>query len=559
MNYIKEYIDKIRSGEIITSKKVKQFYFKFIEPIILDQHPVYRFNEELSEVFINFAEEFCKQSKAPWAGKPLRLELFQKAKYQTLFGVVYREGGKRRFCEIFDTRGRKNGKSTENAALGLYLALIDQPGAEVYAAATTMAQARHLWEEAKAMIGQSALLRKYLKAKSNPAPIIETKVGNGKFVVLSSNVSTHDGLNVSGAAIDEVHELSRLIYDVLKQATSTRDEWIISMITTSGFVREGLYDDMYKFSEDILNGVIEADYFMPLIYELDDPEEIYDEEMWPKANPGLGTIKKIEALRNNVLQMASDTSFAPTVRTKDFNLRGVQNKSWLPYEVIRNDEIYPEEKLLQLKNAIVIGAYDLSRTTDMTAANTLLFDKEANKRIAITMYWITQNFFEAQTKQRGGYSVPWVKWIDQGLVRISGTNAIDYHDIANYFAANVKKYGWIYQFIHYDPWSATYLVDEMDAIGFSREYCQIPTIQGFKTLSVPIQTLMSDLRDSNLIYQNNSVTKWCFSNVELITDRNGNLMPKKANDQQFRKIDGMAVILNSYVGYCNNREVLTSK
>lgn len=554
MNYVQEYIDKIRAGEIITSKKVKKLYFNIIEPIIKDQDPIYKFNEELGEVFIDFAQGLCKQSKGEWAGKEIELMLFQKAKYQSIFGIVERETGKRRFKQIFDVRGRKNGKSSENAVLGLYMAAIE-PGAEVYAAATVASQARRVWEESQSMIQQSKSLTKHFGFKVFPTPTIYTKKGKSYYKVLSKNVSTFDGLNVSAAIIDEVHELPRSIYDILIQATSARDEWLLSMISTAGFVRKALYDDIYEYSEKVLDGVIQAPGLFPLIYELDNVDEMFNEDAWIKANPGLGVIKKIDSLRENVEQMKVDMNFANTVKTKDFNIRGVENRAWMSFEDINNEEIYSDEELEQFKNTIVLGSFDLSRTTDMTAVNTLLFDRKKKRPIAITMYWITQKFLDDQKRpDQSGNFIPWDAWIERGLVRISGTNAIDYHDIANYIVSNHKKYGWIYQFINYDSWSANYLIEELSAMGFARDSCLIPTPQGFKTLSVPMQTLETDLKEKFLCYQNNDVTKWCFTNVEMVADRNGNIMPKKVNDQKHRKIDGMAAILNTYVSFCANRD-----
>ena len=91
MNFIEEYIDKIKTGEIIVGKKVKQLYLKIIEPIIKDEHPIYYFNEKEGSRFIKFAEGFCRQSKGEWAGKLLVLLLFQKAKYQCIFGILRRD------------------------------------------------------------------------------------------------------------------------------------------------------------------------------------------------------------------------------------------------------------------------------------------------------------------------------------------------------------------------------------------------------------------------------------------------------------------------------------
>jgi phage terminase large subunit-like protein len=161
MNYVIEYINKIESGNILVSEKVKRLYLNIIKPIINDEHPLYYFNEKRGERFIRFAESFCKQSKAPFAGKKLKLMLFQKAKWQCIYGILRRETNIRRFQEIFDVRARKNGKSTENAVVGLYSDL-ENHGAEIYVAATVSSQARRVWEESQSMIDQSKELQKVL-------------------------------------------------------------------------------------------------------------------------------------------------------------------------------------------------------------------------------------------------------------------------------------------------------------------------------------------------------------------------------------------------------------
>lgn len=551
MNYVQEYIDQIKSGKILVSQKVEKLYLNLIEPVLQNKHPKYYFNEKKGEKFILFAEHFCRQSKGKWAGKKTKLALFQKAKYQALLGILERKTGKRRFKEAFDVRARKNGKSTENAILGLYLT-ITEPGGEVYVAATVSGQARRVWDESKTMIDQSRELQLKFKYKVFPSPTIYTKHSMSIYKVLSKQVKTFDGLNASGAIIDEIHELARQIYDILKQSTSAREEPFISMITTAGFVRGGLFDDIYEYSSKVLDGVIEDDRLFPLIYELDDESEIQDEKMWVKANPGLDTIKQREDLRYNVERMKEDLNFAATVKTKDFNLIGVENKAWLNFEDFNNPEEYTPEELKQFDNTIVLGGFDLSRTTDITAFATMLFDKKKHKPIVIMKFWITAKFLE--TQKNNGSKVPWHAWIERGLIDISGTELIDYHDIANYVANNFRKHGWMYLYLNYDRYSAQYLIEELAALGYAKDTCLIPTAQGAITLSIPMQTLEADLKQKRLCYQNNQVLKWMFSNVEVVQDRNGNYLPKKADDKRGRKIDGVSAILNIYVSFCKNMD-----
>ena len=570
MNYVREYIDKLESGEIVTSQKVFKFYTRAIKPIIDGEDKKYYFNEKKGERFVIFAEGFCKQSKGKWAGKPLHLCLFQKAKWQAIFGILDRKTKKRRFTEIMDVRGRKNGKSTEHASVGLYLTL-EERGGEIYSAATVRSQALRIWQESQSMIDQSQELQEVFKYKVFPMPEIYTKKEfapiKSSFYVLSKNVKTLDGLNASGAIIDEIHELPRAIYDILKQSMSTREQPLLSMITTGGFLRGGLFDDEYEYASKVIDGLVEDDTLFPVIYELDSPDEIGDEDCWVKANPALDVIKDRAELRRNVERSKVDLNFANSVRTKDFNILGVDNKAWLRPEDITRGDFGPyseeevgmagspeqEEFLKRFDGQIVIAGYDLSKTMDMTALTILLFDCEKECVIAKPMYWITPTFLESEQCKTS--QVPFNAWVQRGLVRLSGTKQIDYHDITAYLEEEISKHGYLFQYICYDPWSAQYLTNEIENMGFSKDYCQIPVRQGFQSLSMPMQQFESLLSTGKLCYLHNPVFKWNLSNVELEQDRNGNMMPKKVNDNPVNKIDGFATTLNCLYKYIEEPDV----
>ncbi len=546
MTFLEEYINDIKTGKIIACKKIKKFYIDIIEPIVEGQSELYYFDPKPGEFFVDFVENFCTQSKGQWHGKNMQLMLFQKAKYQALLGIKRKDNGERRFREVFDVRARKNGKSQENAVFAEFMLLFNK-GIEVYVSATTHAQALRIWEETRKSIEANKFVSPFFKSKVFPYNEI-TNIKNGsQFKVLSGNTEAQDGLNISVAIIDEVHQLSREVYDLLIQGTSAQKEPILSMITTSGFVREGLFDDKYSYAKQVLDGVIDDPTFMPLIYEQDSADEMYNPGLWIKSNPALNFIKDPEFLEIELEKIKGDRNALNSVKVKDFNIIGVDNSSWLDFDVFNNETVY---NLDDFNNTIVIGGLDLSRTGDMTAFTTLVFDKTNHKVIAETMYWVTQKFLDSAVMHNS--KVPFNSWINRGLMRVSGEDLIDYHDITKYIVDNFKNRGWSYARINYDSYSANYLIQELESIGFAKNYCLIPTHQGAKTLSIPMQTLEAHLRNKTLSYQNNPITKWCFSNVELEQDRNGNMLPKKKKDQRNRKIDGVATILNAYVSLCEN-------
>ena len=118
INWPKEYLRAIQSGEEVVSNKVRAVYER--ECGWMDNPPddfPFYFDEKEGLRHISFIERFCKHSKGKFARKPVKLELFQKAKIQLVFGWRHKDTKLRRFKEVVDIRGRKCGKSTETAAV----------------------------------------------------------------------------------------------------------------------------------------------------------------------------------------------------------------------------------------------------------------------------------------------------------------------------------------------------------------------------------------------------------------------------------------------------------
>ena len=143
MNWPQKYLKAIQSGDEVASRKVKAVYEREVG---LMENPSpdfpFYFDEEAGQRPIDFIERFCKHSKGKWAGKPVILELFQKAKIQLVYGWKEKDTHNRRIREVVDIRGRKCGKSTETAGVEQYALIADgEGGAEVYCTANKKDQA----------------------------------------------------------------------------------------------------------------------------------------------------------------------------------------------------------------------------------------------------------------------------------------------------------------------------------------------------------------------------------------------------------------------------------
>ena len=534
MNYITQYNDLLQRGEIPACRRIKAVYSRLAAET--QTAGKYVFDEAKASRPIEFIERFCRHSKGEWSGQPVRLELFQKAFIQALFGFIDTETGLRRYREAFFLVGRKNGKSTLLAGFALYMLIADgEGGAEVYSTATKYAQARLLFDECHNMVKQSPALSKHIRKRKTDLYYTPTM---SKLQPLSRNSDTLDGLNASFVIMDELHGVKdRNLYEVMRQSQSARRQPLLVMITTAGTVRECIFDDMYSHACAVADGSLQDESFLPILYELDRRNEWTEPDAWAKANPSLGAIKKLDDLQIKVERAKQNPVELSGVLCKEFNIRETVKTAWLSFEAINNTETFDLEAF---RGEYCIGGVDLSITTDLTCASLLFMCRGDDRKYITQMYWLPADRLQERVQQD---KIPYDKWFERGLLRLCAGNTINYSDVTAWFVETVKQYELFPAWVYYDSYSARYFVEEMQMQGFNMVRC----IQGAKTLSLPMQMLGADLQAHRVIYNNNPVLKWCLTNTGIQTDRNGNIVPVK-NQSPKQRIDGTAALLACYVG-----------
>ena len=536
MNFIEEYFNKITSGEIVANKWVKKEYVKFI-PIIEDKDPEFWFSEKHANHFIRFCETYCFQSKDSFTGKKIKLLLWEKAAASVIYGMRRRDNNKRMITDVLIEIAKKNGKSTLISCIVLYE--LQKKGQEIYSASSTKDMASMIFNECANMLKQSPELQTALKKRQYD--IINTKEGNfSRFMPLPNTPDMLDGKFPTVVVLDEFWLLQIPLYTILKNGQILVEEPLFIMIGTAGNVREGLFDEQISYAKQIVNGVIENRYQFSLLYELDDPNEINDPTNWIKANPSMGDLIKLDKLKLAYEQAKNTPKTLNEWKTKHLNIIGKSGiDNYYDWDKFHNLQDFDVKKF---RGQYACAGYDLSRTGDLTAFAVLWYNKKDGKYYVKTQYWCTEDFYNKMLDD-SRLSESYRYWHDKGYLRLAGKNLIDYREIVKYVNELVKM-GIVLRFIGYDSYSAPYLVHELNDEGFLLNECQIPVIQGYKTLSVPFQFLESQLNNRNIVYSN-PMDEWCISNVSVEQDRNGNLLPAKRNSLQ--KIDGHAVLLNAFV------------
>ena len=552
---IETYFTALLDGKINACEKMKRQSERILNAYYNPGE--YHFDPDIACRHIEFIERFCKVPSGQ-IGQPLKLMLFQKARFETIFGFVD-DNDLRQYNEVLIIEGRKNGKTTECAAVELDMLVNDKEGSpQIYNVATAMDQAKLGFNAAHKMIKQSPMLSKHIRKR---AADLYFGHNMGFIKALAANVSSLDGLDTHCAIIDELSAIkNRDLYDLIKQSMGARSQPLLFTISTNGFVRDGVFDAQYQYADDVMNGKAKNPKFLPFIYELDDPSEWDQEECWIKANPALGQTKSNAYLREMVQKAKDDATFKPTVLVKDFNLKQNTAAAWLTWEELNNEEPLPEDASFRYG----IGGLDAADSVDLNAAKVIcrrrLPDGSLDPKLYVkSMYWLPQKVideFENSGKRQGRDNVPYGIWKDRGLLRTVDAYKVDKKVILDWFE-EIQRDEDIYIFaIGYDPWH----IDDSLLREFQNTFgrnCMVPVRQGVATLSQPMKDLKAELGAHKIVYGNNPIDKWCLANTAVKTDINGNIQPIKGMDPR-RRIDGTMALIDAYVVYRNQLDAYLS-
>jgi phage terminase large subunit-like protein len=531
MNYLTEYYREIESGSIVVGKELKSTLSRLISDL---DDPRFLYDEKPGNLRIEFIEKFCKHTKSPFNGEPFILELWEKAIIQAAYGFKMSDTGLRRFNEVVLLIARKNGKTTFVAGIDLAEFFLSKGGVDIVCASNTNDQASILFEEINNMREQSKSLSKENRSKKNIFYIYSPKNKN-KIKKLSAQSRNLDGYNIEVGCIDEVHQMTdSKVYDAIKQSQSTKKEPLIFIITTEGNVVGGFLDNKLEYCRKIIKGEITDEKILPWLYTQDSEKEIFsDESSWQKSNPSLGKVKSADYLKDIMNKAKNDISTRVTMLCKDFNVKQLESGSWLTFDELNNEERFD---VSYLKDSYAVAGVDLSSTTDLTAA-VIVVMKDGKK-------YVIPHFFmpsDAIDKRMAEDNVPYDIWVKKGYITLTDGSQNDFSKVTEWFLHMVRDCELRPLWVGYDPWNSQYWVDEMDESGFTMEKVR----QGVYSLSEPMKQLEADLKNKDVVYDNNPILKWCLANTQAKVDINGNIQPSKLHSK-YKRIDGAVALIIAY-------------
>jgi phage terminase large subunit-like protein len=346
-----------------------------------------------------------------------------------------------------------------------------------------------------------------------------------------------DGFNPSLAICDEIAawegDKGLKQYEVMRSGMGARPDARMLSCTTSGYINDGIYDELMKRSTRFLLGDSKEKRLLPFLYMIDDIEKWNDINELRKSNPNLGVSISVDYLLEEIAVAEGSLSKKAEFITKYCNLKQNSSLAWLPAKLVEDAggaHMDPE----MFRGSYCVGGLDLSQTRDLTAA-VVVIEKDGELYV-LAHFWLPAEKIDEATQRDG---VPYQAYIQRGILSPSGDNFIDYHDCYGWFTKLVEEYEVMPLQVGYDRYSAQYLVKDMEAYGFHMD----DVFQGENLYGV-IQETQGLLEDRRLHVGDNDLLKAHLLNsaIKMSTERGRGKLVKLSPALH---IDGTAALLDA--------------
>lgn len=487
------------------------------------------FDEEEANRVIFFFQNCLVHIKGELAGQLLVLEDWQKSYIGNLFGWMAKDGTGRRYRESLLYVPRKNGKSFISSGICIYMFLFDEEiGAEVVCAAFEKDQAKFVWDVAAKQINKHPSLKKLVKTYQ--ASIIQPET-DSLFKPISADARSSHGGNLHCAIMDELHvQRSADLVAGLETSQGSRRNPLFIMMTTSDFDRPSVCNQKHDYAKKVISGIIEDHRFLPCIYEASKDDDWRDPKIWRKANPNFGISIYEEYLARQCQKAIDDKVNENEFKRLHLNIkteqsvRYIQMKDW--------DQCNGDVDFEALKGRECYGGLDLASIDDF-AGLVLVFPNEDGSLDVLVRLWAPEDTAEKRQRTQG---VPYVTWGEEGLIKLTPGEVIDY----DYIEAEIVKLSEVFNIIGigYDIYNAQQL---QESLNNKHGINMVQFRQGWLSMNEPMKAMMRFLKKSMIRHGGHKVLRWMASNTAAKIDEAGNVKPDKKKSAD--KIDGIVALI----------------
>ena len=550
-NWIFAYYQGIKDGTYTVGRWIRLLYEYIIKGL---ERKDFFFDQKKANAAIDWMEKHCFHTEGPLAPRSLSLEVWQKAFYSAIYGLVDKNG-LRQFREILLVIGRKNGKTKMASSAAKYTWHQDGGfGARVFCIAPKLEQAdlvyNDVWtmtqldpewqalrEEVKQTDGRGRLTQDDSMLARHRQTDLSIPGTNSTVKKIAFSSQKSDGFNPSLCICDEVAawpgDQGLKQYEVMKSGMGARPEGQLLSCTTSGYINDGIYDELVKRSTRFLMGESKEQKLLPFLYIVDDIEKWNDINELRKANPNLGVSVSVDYMLEEIAVAEGSLSKKAEFLTKYCCIKQNSSTAWLNSQDVAKCISAPLQ-LEDFRSSYCVGGIDLSRTTDLTAACIVI--QKAEQLYAFCHFWLPSEKIDEATARDG---VPYRAFIQRGILSESGDNFVDYADCYEWFTRLVEQYQLYPLKIGYDRYNALQLTQVMQQYGFHMD----DVYQG-ENLSPVIDEMEGLIKDGRVTIGDNDLLK--IHLLDSALKQNADTMRKRlVKVSAGAHIDGTAALLDA--------------
>jgi phage terminase large subunit-like protein len=468
------YAEAVVSGKIVAGPHVRATCQRHIDDLATGADRGLIWDPEAANLAFGFFTHVLRLSQGQFEGLPFILHPAQEFIVGSIFGWK-RANGTRRFRRAYIEQGKGNGKSPLAGGIGLYGLVADkEPGAQIFAAAAKMDQARILFNDAVSMVRQSPKLDQRLTPTGiNPVNNLAWMEKGSFFRPVGRDTGkTGSGMRPHFVLIDELHEHpNRDTLEMLERGFKFRRNPLLFMITNSGSSKTSVCWEEHEHAVAVAHGEIEDDTTFSYVCALDEGDDpLEDPSCWIKANPLLGTTITEEYLAEVAAQAKAIPGKSNGIKRLHFCQWTDAETAWITREAWEACED-PAMTLEEMTGRKCWAGLDLGATRDMTGKVLVFedgFTEDGQPKFALFGVGYTPEDTLAQRAKKD--KAPYEVWVQQGHLIATPGKIVRYDHVAVDLVEDAQSFD--LQAVAYDRWLIRNFEATLDELG-----AQLPLIE----------------------------------------------------------------------------------
>lgn len=539
-----KYAKGVISGKIIASKFIIKQAERFVND--LKRTDLY-FDLNWHHKVSVFFEEICF---VPELSAPVELPLPHAFWIEQVHCLRYKKNKTRKYKQAYIQVARKQAKTYYAGINALFELIVGEDNRpEIMCGANSRDQAIYCTRMVGDIIKSSPVLKELIAEKKLTMFTWQKEVtgayyddGEGRVGKIEAMPKDPgDGGNPSTTVIDELHEAKDLkLLETMKSGQGLRRNPLALIITSPGHNKDApCFSVLRATAIKVLEGTIENDRFLPILFELDDEDDWDNIKELKKSNPMMDYMDTLEDYLIDRIKEAKENPGEQEVNIKIKN-SGIwvdAATTWVSSDVVKANSHGIKVQELIGKDCYL--GIDLAKADDLNAVALFFPNVRGNIHVVKMMYWIPSD----KVKQNRDH-VDYSRWVKEGFMIKQDGNVADHSLMAKDIMNEISKYN--IKSIGFDSrFAYAGIVPSLAHAGY--EEILMPVGQGYTGLSASVSQMYNWLQKNEMDLMDHKVLYWNMANVVMKVGDEGDMIPSKGKSNM--KIDGVSATLTAIAEY----------